>query len=193
MRGFLKKKDNKVEWSGNWAMSTEAFDSGDKAKFRYEMRGDTAAVEEKDGKMASIPKSALFDGSFLVKDQNAESGFVRIDEKAVTFDFVPVPGEQKWKVTGKGSNVNGEFTMEGELDGASRRFALFKTYYRNAGGSDSEDSASDLEAEEEDIDPDELEDLKADQRETFGRVLVEDDAEPSGEGKKKKKRRMVED
>ena len=191
MRGFLKKKDEKLEWSGNWAMSTEAFDAGDKAKFRYEMRADASQVE-KDGKIIFLPAKVLFDGSFLLKDATAANGFMRMDEKDVEFHFDPVKdAELKWKIRGNGVNAGGTFTLEGELDGPSRRMAVFKSYFKNEDDS-SAASSSDVEDEEEEIDPTEIEDLKTDQRETFGMVLGEETK--SGDSKaKKKKRRMIEE
>ena len=179
MRGFLKVKDGKLEWAGNWAMSAEAFDAGDKAKFRYEMRGDGSGCE-KDGKIVTLPQTAFLDGSFLVKDETAPNGFIRMDEKGVKCDFEKL-NELKWKVTGRGANQLSEFTLDGELDGSSRRMAVYKAYV-NVPAGNSSDSESD--AEEEEIDPTELADLEADQKESFGVVL--------GSDSKPKKRRLVE-
>jgi hypothetical protein len=186
MRGFLKVKEGKLEWTGNWAMSTEAFDLGDKAKFRYEMRGASNDFE-KDNRISSMPQTALFDGSFLVKAAEAPNGYNRIDEKAIRMDFTPSGVPSQWKITGTGVNQIAEFVLEGELDGTSRRMALYKTYVHDANGS-SDGSDSEMDDDEAELDPDELADLQADQRQSFGAVL----GSSEGRENKPKKRRMVE-
>jgi hypothetical protein len=194
MRGFLKKKDGSLEWSGNWALTTEAFDAGDKAKFRYEMKGDSSEVE-KDGKIVLMPTTALFDGSFLVKEPSAPNGFIRMDEHSVKFQFSLISNvDLKWKVEGKGQNASGEFVLEGELDGSTRRMAVFKTYmYKPTEDDSSESSSSNEDDEEEIIDPTELDDLKADQVQSYGRALIGNDNEQETSGKKKKKLRTIEE
>lgn len=170
-------------------MSAEAFASGDRAKFRYEMR-EKAENLEKEGKIMAMPKSAVFDGSFLVKDANAPNGHARVDESNIKLAFTPQEKPNNWKVSGGGMNSLGEFTVDGELDGESRRMAVYKAYVRGNEDSSSADSNSEGEIEEEEIDPTELADLQADQRETFGRVLAGPGIEDGSS--KVKKRRIVE-
>jgi len=202
MRGFLKKKeDGQIEWSGSWAMTTEAFDTGDKAKFKYEANGNSTQFE-KDGKVQQLPSSCTFDGSFLVKDSTASNGFVRVDEKGVSIKFEKLAGEaSKWKVSGNGENIHGRFTLEGELDGATRRMAAYKTYARKSKTDSSSSESSDEAEEEEDVlDPTELDDLKADQQASFGMDFVpekkrvpEDKNSPITETAPKKKKRTIDD
>lgn len=215
MRGFLKRKpQGKLEWNGNWAMTAEAFDGGDKSKFKYTVDQDDANIE-KDGQIVFLPEEGLsFSGSFLVKDAAAPNGFLRMDEAKVKMSFEKA-GDLKWVVSGFGENANGEFKLRGEIDGSTRRMAVYKTYLvvvqKGDGSSEaSSDDDGELDAEEEAMDPDEIADLYAEQKELFGEVVAANDKSakkkvkkddgpslvadiPSEDVSQKKKRKLVDD
>lgn len=166
MRGFVKAKDaTSCEWSGSWAMSAEEFDKGDKSKFKYDIQGIVVV----DNVVKSVQPKGVMSGVFLVKDEKEQSGFLRIDEASVDVEFTPGEQPNSWKIKGKGTNINGEFLMEGDLDGAARKMALMKSYIKqkrskndgaSSDGSDSDDDEDDDEEVEDD--PTELADLHAD-------------------------------
>ncbi|KAH9260836.1 hypothetical protein BASA81_001303 [Batrachochytrium salamandrivorans] len=174
MKGFIKRAAPKVEWSGNWALNHQAFEQGDKAKFRFDSPDLGFTFDSENKSVVGVPKSpTLWEGSFLIKDVSAQGGFTRVDEKDITIEFIE-QAKGKWTLAGRGSNANGTFTLEGELDGASRRMALLKTItFHNQDANkkkkkrrtDVPSSEDEVEDGEDEIDPTELADLERDQRE----------------------------
>lgn len=173
MKGFVKRTSPKVEWSGNWALNHQAFEQGDKAKFRFDSPEAGFTFDSENKSVVGVPTSStMWEGSFLIKDASAQGGFTRVDEKDIAIEFTE-QAKGKWTLKGRGSNANGTFTLEGELDGASRRMALLKTirFHQDANRkkkkrrTDVPSSEDEVEEDEDEVDPTELADLERDQRE----------------------------
>ena len=111
------------------------------------------------------PPSGVYLGMFLLKQQDAPGGFVKIDEPNVNITFTKKEGGNgsNFIVSGSGENVNGKFKLEGELDGGAKKMACMKTYEIREDNDDDDDS-SDISEDEDEIDPDEVAALQEDIR-----------------------------
>jgi len=169
LRGFLKAADGKLVWSGNWADSADKFETGQKYKFRLQYAGKDDVKECMQGEALAKPLSGAYVGSFLVPQEPSETvpdGLAKVDEVNVRITFAAAGTQGKWTFSGAGQNAFGSWTLEGELDGASRRMAGVKTYVPRPAGEyssdddDDDDDDDDAAEEDDELDPTELDDLK---------------------------------
>ena len=168
LRGTLKLVEGVLTWSGKWAMSAEKFSEGEKARFKYVFAGLNSDGEKVAQPKEVTPVSGKFSGSFMLKDESAPGGQVKVEETDVELSFTePAPSKTMYDVVGKGRNNFGIFKLSGKFDPAKCRLAVEKEYEPPGDAdfqavSDGDDAEDEIEDDGDDIDKEaELAALKA--------------------------------
>lgn len=168
LRGTLKLVDGILTWSGKWAMSAEKFSAGEKARFKYVFTGVKLDGQKTEQPKEVTPVSGKFTGSFMLKDESAPGGQVKVEETDIEMTFVePAASKSMYDVQGIGKNNFGSFKLAGKYDPAKCRLAVEKEYEAPADAdfqdfSDGDDAEDEIEDDGDDIDKDaELAALKA--------------------------------
>jgi len=141
-------------WSGKWAFSVEGFAEGNASKFHL-VAGAPAGG-------AVPPSEAEFEGFFVLQKETEEGPRkVKIKEAEVKVSFTSLEDGNAYRMHGAGVNKFGRFTLEGRLDGKSKKASCTKTYEGEDAAAEDEGSDADVEIDADEV-ADELADLRDD-------------------------------
>lgn len=123
LRGLVSLKDDHLVWEGKWADSMENFKLGQKNRFKYTFEstysGDSAKI---------VPVSGKLEGSFMMGNDKATGGLLKVKETKFVLSFAPETDEKFMKISGNGENQFGAFDVVGRYNVDEKKLALEKSY-----------------------------------------------------------------